>query len=193
MRLNYLKQKIQGWIPQQPSNHSTKLRHYSTPIVILAVTIFSLSLFVVSSTFFFEYSAVRQLPVNTNVDNSTIPTIAESTVIPQENLNKETTQNNSLLSEDQALSIALPIIQQYAEENNRKIDSVNATLTHGFWKVSANFQWSGPPSLVPVYDENGTVTAYKDPTNPQLWIFGYVIDIRPDSGEIFYSEAQGVM
>ena len=185
--LNVLK-KLRSWCPQPQDRLSTKIKSYSKPTAIVVGTL----ILAISVTFIFTQYAltqsVAQAPIiktpTENSLNASIAPISEPTPTPNLDLNK----TNSLLTQDQALSIAMPIIQQYAEENNRKIDSVNATLTNGFWKVSANFQWAGPPSLVPVNDENGTVT-----NNPQLWIFGYVIDIKPESGEIFYSQAQGVM
>jgi hypothetical protein len=75
----------------------------------------------------------------------------------------------------------MPIIQQYIQENNRTIKSVNATLAHGLWVIRADFVWAGIPHSLDTSNDS------------QQWIYGYVVDIQPDNGQITYSCPQGVM
>lgn len=116
-------------------------------------------------------------------------TTDEPTPTPTISSNNET-QTNSPISEDQALSIAMPIIQQYAEENNRTIGNVTAysyselsskrnlvfyyVPTNGSsWYIEAGFSPTDSVHLNPI-----------DSSNPQQWICGYQVVIMADTGKI---------
>jgi hypothetical protein len=117
MKLNYLKQIIRGWLPPEP-NSLHNIRRYSAPIAIgLAVTLISISVFAASSNFIFGSTAVRPLS----------PVIGVNDTAAQNNTQAATPQNTTL-TQEQALAMAMPIIQQYAAENNRTILYVNVTL-----------------------------------------------------------------
>ncbi len=178
MKFAYLKQKIRGWLPPQPSPY-TRLRHYSVPIAVgLAIAVLSISLFVVSSTFLFSPATVKPMPI-ADQGNSTNPTVEPTpTTLPTSTPTPKPT--SSQITEDKALKIAMPVITQYAQENGRTIESVNATLAHGLWVVRADFVWGGIPHSDDISDS-------------QLWIYGYVVDIQPESGQITYSCPQGIM
>ncbi|MCW4047878.1 MAG: hypothetical protein NWE99_10045 [Candidatus Bathyarchaeota archaeon] len=204
MKLDYLKRKIRGWLPPQPSNLSSKIKHYSVPIAVgLAVTIFSLSLFAISSNFF-AGSSITAPPVDTSVGNT-----------DNQNSTTVTSQQNSTITEEQALNIAMPIIVQYARENNRTITNVTAEsalmadyglrggptfeqiLTKGkvtryypVWVVRAAFQWT-KPQPEPVYDANGTIVGNRWPSNA-TWINGFDVAIWADNGQVASAGPQGV-
>ena len=55
--------KIRQWCPEPPNHFPSNLKHYSAPIaIVLAATIFSVSFFMVSSTYLFN-QPVAQVPV----------------------------------------------------------------------------------------------------------------------------------
>jgi hypothetical protein len=95
--------------------------------------------------------------------------------------------NPKLLSKDQALSIGMPLIQKYAQENNRTIQSVNATLSNKTqnpqWNIMAHFVWTNPNITL-----NGTLR-----NDPQAYVYGFDVLIKADNGQVFYSGPQGIM
>lgn len=97
-------------------------------------------------------------------------------------------QGTSLIGEAEAQSIALPLIKQYAKENNRTIESVNAFFyetkyvqdlrgnqTYPCWEINAKF-----------IDSNHT--AGKE---DQFWIGGYDVGVWADTGEVCWSQISG--
>jgi cytoskeletal protein RodZ len=102
-----------------------------------------------------------------------------------------TPQNNSLITEEQAKQIAMPLIQQYANEHNRTITTVNATFYSNF---KAN---SFPPSQQSVTFPGwlinaGYVRAPQD-SGEQYWILGYQVIVRADTGQVYSSNVAGIM
>jgi hypothetical protein len=195
MKLHRIKQKIRGWLPPQPTNSSSKLRHYSVPIAIGIAIAISISLFVVAETFLISPAAIKPIPINPEPENSTNPTTEPTqTASPSPTATPMPTSTST--TKEQAITIAMPIIQQYANEHDRTIKSINATLgycTEDCWIVQAHFEWSGIPSSIPIYDENGTITGYKFPDNADLWIFGYDVAVGIRNGTIHDIGVQGVM
>ena len=142
MKLNYLKQIIRGWLPPEP-NSFHNIRRYSAPIAIgLAVTLISISVFAASSNFIFGSTVVRPLSPNTGVNDTAA-----------QNITHAAASQNTTLTREQALAIAMPIIQQYATENNRII--TNVTVSSG---TMADLEGSrGGPTLEQILSE-GNVT-----------------------------------
>ncbi len=103
-------------------------------------------------------------------------------------------QNNSLITEEEALKIAMPLIEQYANENNRTIITVNAS----FYPSSRDLSGSrGGSSLEDLGKENVTwlsspcwqIDARFDPVkyeddHEQYYTTGYCVLIWADNGEI---------
>ncbi len=102
-------------------------------------------------------------------------------------------QNNDQVSTaEEALNIAKPLIEQYAEENNRTITSMEATLRDSSPPISSLGEIEADTSHRSHWD----VEADFEPVNDvesglQHWIYGYHVDVWADTGEIRYHEAQG--
>jgi hypothetical protein len=92
----------------------------------------------------------------------------------------------------EAITIAMPTVEQYAKENNRTITTVEAT-----------FSDSSPPSTSLGEIANDTLSRPHwgievgfEPVNDidvgiQYWIYGYYIEVWADTGEIRYYNEQG--
>ena len=64
MSIRKIIKNFRDWCPQSPSRLLTKLKNYSAPLaIVLVVTLFSVTFFVVSSSLLFESSAVKTLPI----------------------------------------------------------------------------------------------------------------------------------
>jgi cytoskeletal protein RodZ len=102
-----------------------------------------------------------------------------------------TPQNNSLITEEQAIQIAMPTIEQYANEHNRTITTVKATFYPNFktgsWP-SVSLSVSFPAWLV----EASYARAPED-SGEQYWIFGYQVIVQAETGQIYSSNAAGIM
>ena len=190
---------FRNWCPQTPDRLPTKLKSYSAPIaVVLAATlIFGVSFSLLSSQFIFSHS-VPQIPVvEQPTDNSSQPS-ASPTPAPE-------TNSTALISKEEALSIAMPIIDKYAQENNRTITSVDASLgqtstmsditghfanpshpmaSNPSWLINAQFATIGDPNSIRL--PNGT-----NPTNDQYWITGYQVSLWANNGQVFSSNVLG--
>jgi hypothetical protein len=118
-----------------------------------------------------EASATPNQAADANTSNSNITSNASTA-----NTNSE---NNSLITEDDALRTAMPYINQYATENNRAITNVTATF-HTDWGSR------------PVWDVFGRYDR-TNITGSEYWIIGYEVVIRADNGEIDYQQAYGIM
>ncbi len=212
MNKKNIKREIRGWLPPQPNNPLTKLKHYSVPIAIgLTVAILSLSLFAFSSNLLFSGSAVRSPPIPVSSSNDTV---TENVTMPTAS---PTPLNITRLTEDEAINIALPIIQKYATENSRTIINVTAswgmmadmgkrggpTLQQAIqgdhntfwyypaWLVTANFQFTMPQLVDVTCDSNGTISGGHYPSDA-TWIYGYEVDVWADTGQIAGSHPEGV-
>ena len=86
----------------------------------------------------------------------------------------ETQNSSSLITEEEALKIATPTIEQYAKEHNRTITGIYASLnaTAPAWHVSASF------ARIEL-----DFTAIGEDAK-QCWIIGYHAYVRADTGEI---------
>lgn len=86
---------------------------------------------------------------------------------------------NPLISNNEAISIATPYINQYATEYNRTVTNVTATF-HTDWGTR------------PVWDVFGGYDR-TNITGGQYWIIGYEVVVYADNGQIDYKQAYGVM
>jgi hypothetical protein len=87
-------------------------------------------------------------------------------------LSLELSQNNSLITEKEAVNIARPLITQYTAENNRTVANMSTTfLTSKFWNGT---DWSNRPrwKIYAQFDRSDYTSG-----NPQYWIIGYVVEI----------------
>ncbi len=103
-------------------------------------------------------------------------------------LSLELSQHNSLLTENEAVNIARPLINQYTAENNRTVANMTTTfLTSKFWNDT---DWSTRPRWNIYAQFDRSAYTYRD---PQYWIIGYVVEVWADTAEIHYHEEYGVM
>ncbi|MCW3983792.1 MAG: hypothetical protein NWE96_07330 [Candidatus Bathyarchaeota archaeon] len=219
MNLNTLKRAIRGWLPEQP-NTLQKIRQHSTPLAVgVVITALSLSVFLVSSNIV-GYSAVKTVPVLPDTVPEQIIPEATATATPQPTTPPLNVTN---LTEEQALAIAEPIIQQYAAENNRVITSIKAQLGMGpddgsrggltlpqvivlnLTASEKHNKFSYYPVWVidatfqweypkPVYEYDENGTIIGGHFQEgATWIFGYTVTIWADTGEIKSHGENGVM
>lgn len=91
---------------------------------------------------------------------------------------------NSTISEEQAINTAKPYYNDYAQQNNRQIQSVHATLDH----ITDTGELRGNGTMMyPTW----TITAeFSDPNDEG--IYGYSVMVWADTGEVYNHEPQGV-
>lgn len=94
------------------------------------------------------------------------------------NLQESNMTISSVLTDDQAIEIALPNINQYAGENNRAIKTVNATFYNSTVTKGATWEVVALFNLV-----RGT--------GVQDWIDGYTVSIWAENGTVYYAEERG--
>lgn len=193
--------KLKSWCPQPQDRLTTKLKSYSKPTgIAIAVTLILVVSFSLILTNYALTQSVAQAPIiKTPIEtsNGTLPTTSPSPT------------NTTLMTKDEALSMAMPIIQQYAIENNRTITYVNASLG----KTTNSTR--GGPTIEQVLQGNISVadaqkhfiyypmwaivanfdlSIYANKTYPSNapWehngeIIGYSVKIWADTGQIFDS------
>jgi len=95
---------------------------------------------------------------------------------PKGTIQESNAVKGQVSTDDQAMKIAMPSIEQYTTENNRTIKTLNAT----FYNSTKGAVWE--------------VVAVFDPvrgTGIQDYIDGYDVSIWANNGEIYYAEEQG--
>jgi predicted PurR-regulated permease PerM len=95
-----------------------------------------------------------------------------------DNLQESNMTISSVLTDDQAIEIALPNINQYTGENNRTIKTVNATFYNS--TVTKGATWE----VVALFD-------LVRGTGVQDWIDGYTVSIWAENGTVYYAEERG--
>jgi hypothetical protein len=91
---------------------------------------------------------------------------------------------NYAVTKEEAISLAMTYIEPYARENNRTIESINATL----WYVSDYKGSRGNSSQVyPEWEVSAKFDGLKD------YVFGYSVLVWADNGEIRSAGPQGYM
>jgi hypothetical protein len=190
-----------------------KLRFYSLIALFLA---FCLIIPIAATTVLSQPS--NQEPTTTPADETTNPsptpkvndfeTNSSTLNIPQATPNSS--NPSTLLTKDEALKIAMPLIEAYASENGRVISSVNATFRANV-KDIYGFRTDHPSPFEPIMDPskissypNWQVEAFFEPTadsyapghmpsTPQGWVNGYSVLIWADNGQIEGACAQALM
>ena len=118
----------------------------------------------------------------------------------------KTTENCTSLTQQQAIDMAMPIIEKYAEENNRTITNITATLalsrddgTRGGPTFEEVFAMDLPPGkshdqywYFPAWTVRATFDSFTN-ENLQYWIVGYTVTIWADTGLIKTASEDGVM
>jgi hypothetical protein len=90
------------------------------------------------------------------------------------------------ISSDQAYSIAIPYIKEYAQETNRVIVRIDVSFSNDYPDADG---LRGEPFLrYPMWE----VSAYF-PTLEEYGVFGYSVFIWADTGQLFNKGAQGIM
>ncbi|MCW3995383.1 MAG: hypothetical protein NWE98_04440 [Candidatus Bathyarchaeota archaeon] len=112
--------------------------------------------------------------------------------------------HTALLTEDEALAIAMPVIEQYATENNRVIASINVTFSASVRDIYGS-RTDNPTPLEPINGQSypqWTIKASFKPTNNSPTsdnspfhnseISGYCVLIWADNGQIRSASVQGM-
>jgi hypothetical protein len=118
---------------------------------------------------------------------------------------------SSLMTEKEALELAVPLIEKYANENGRTITEVKATFNSDLRDLMG---FRGGPSLGELL-ENPNLQAQSYPkwliiaafakldieynpqsggeasSNPQYWIDGFEVSIWADTGEVYWAVPRG--
>ena len=115
-----------------------------------------------------------------------------------------------LLTKDEALKIAIPLIEEYATNHNRVISSVNATFCSSV-KDLYGMRTSNPSPYQPITDPHmilsypqWSIDAVFEPTNDSYapghnpstaegWIYGFNVLIWADNGQIRSATPQCLM
>jgi len=130
----------------------------------------------------------------------------------------DASDNSSLLTEEQALQIAMPLIEEYVRENNRTIatvkthfslsvrdfagsrggPSLSSLLQNFSTSELQNYPWPTYPSwsVEAVFDPYLATPLGPDgkmPSDPQYYIIGYCVLIWADNGQIRTTNEQGKM
>jgi hypothetical protein len=186
-------------------------------VATLLVVCLSLSIFF-SIQFSVNASVEEQNPMPTATPNPPTPTpTTQPSETPTCTSQPTPTATPTLMTEEEALAIATPLIDQYAAENNRTITSIKATFisnmkdmwgarggpsaadalvnrtkvsTYPAWMVESTFEWQRP-HLVTIQDENGTVISSQWVPDPPIFVDGFDVGIWADNHQIFYSAEQG--
>ncbi len=165
----------------------------------------SLAICIIIPIFLLKYNPIFfSVGQNTNANRLA----ANDTLTTQEPANDSTaspspsTVNITRLTEDEALKIAMPIINEYATENNRTIISINAA----FYANVTDLEGSrGGPSLYNLTQQNISASELKNiqwSSYPEWaisaqfqgvkdYIHGYIVLIWADNGEIRSASPQG--
>ena len=125
-------------------------------------------------------------------DLSAQQTTSTNPILPAALPSPTNSSQNSLITKEEAVNIAMPYIDQYATENNRTIANVTAIFFKSFnsgnrsgWNVNAEFvQVCGPVDIW---------TNTSAPNDPQYWIIGYQVSVYADGGEIADQGVYGIM
>ena len=165
-------------------------KHVYGLIAILFVVCLSLSIFF--SLQLNVNAAVRDQPdapeAATTPNQTPIPT--NQTTLISTNTPAPSTQNSSELTEDQALSIAMPYINQYATENNRTITTVSKTFVENSdygpaWFIEAMFEKVDNGYI------SGNITNSNE-VDPRHWIIGYEIVVL-NNGQVVNCQVVGII
>jgi len=87
------------------------------------------------------------------------------------------------ISKEQAINIALPYIQQYVQEKNRVIESLDAELHF-------DRDWDGTRGDIYIIYPEWTVDANFTKSPSDLWVFGYTVSVWADKGQVSRSIPQ---
>jgi hypothetical protein len=176
---------------------------YSIVTAILAVCLV-LSIYV-SLQFSVNASLQDQNPSQTSPSPTIIAT-AQPTSVPTPNLTTADPTPHPLLTEDEALKLAMPLIEAYASENGRVISSVNVTFCTAFDTegmrsgVDNNESSTNPADIIaafrnapgyPAWSVEAHFTPIEDShalehitASEQAHVLGYYVSIWADTGKI---------
>jgi hypothetical protein len=110
-------------------------------------------------------------------------------------------ENSSFIARDEALSLAMPYITQYATEHERNITTINATFDPSAVILNGsrgpsftdlktpNLQWHS----YPVWHITASFQQVDDEENAEHWVTGYSVCIYADDGEIANSQPYGII
>ena len=178
-----------------------------TCTVVAAVLVVCLVLSVYLSLQFSVNASIRdqnltQASPNPNPTSTTQPTDAPT------NTSLAIPTQRPLLTKDEALKIAMPLIEEYAINHNRVISSVNATFCSSVRDLGG-MRTGNPSPYQPITDPDmilsypqWSVDATYQPTSDSLapghmpstaegWIYGFNVLIWADNGQIRSSTSQG--
>jgi hypothetical protein len=170
-------------------------------------------------------AATLSLSPSSQLDSSAVPT-AEPTSTPTSNsilnntgtinatTNTDSQEKSALLTKEDALAMAMPIIEQFTAENNRTITHVDVSFNPAVKDING---FRGEPDLNKLFAQNATpgeiikaqnnaptypawsITAGFERSadivwgDPQYWVVGYTVAIWADTKQIYSSNPDGVM
>jgi hypothetical protein len=206
-----------NWCPEPQAPAQQMLRQYSKPILaVLIITIIAASAIAAASLGFSQSIVATPALIDQTIRNNATPTptlsptpIEKPAVTPAPTINNagHTSTNpnmwpNSgeinksvtptpipLIPQEQAIEIAMPLINQYAADHNRTITTITASFSplcripNGS-SLSDPFQgWLIEASYVRTGQETGA----------EYYIFGYQVIVRAENGQVAFSNVEGYM
>ena len=101
------------------------------------------------------------------------------------------TENSTLITEEEALALAMPLIEQYAQDNNRSISGVKAIFKQNVADLEGIR--TGSAWFVGAYFDQVSLTMDNGKGNPGYWIHGYSVCIWADTSQIYDSHVMCVI
>jgi hypothetical protein len=126
-------------------------------------------------------------PTNQTVDNPTNTPLPSPTKTP-------------LMTEDDALAMATPLIEQYASENNRTITSIKATFYPSYTDLD-KVRGSASTCVYPEWTVEATFASLgylglplngPPPNDIQYFIYGFIVGIWADNHQLWDTHPQAV-
>ena len=154
------------WCPQPTDNRNTKQKTYSKQIfaILTATLIVGISFSFISPQFNVS-PTLPNVPLIIDQPGNSSQSSVPSTTFPA--IKEET----SLISEKEAIKIAMPFFNQYAMANNSTIAIVDTV----FYKLNES---------VPVWDVIGACRGTPSENNASSWILNYKVTVFAESGQI---------
>jgi hypothetical protein len=98
----------------------------------------------------------------------------------------------SVSTAEEAVAIAMPLVEQYADENNRTITNVEATFSESSYPDRLLGETKNDTSHRPHWGVEATFEPLNDiEVGVQHWIDGYFVEVWADTGEIRQHNEQG--
>jgi hypothetical protein len=220
-----------NWCPEPQTSSQQMLRQYSKPILaLLIVSIITASAIAAASLAFSQSIAATPLVIDQTIRNATNPTLTPTqtekpAVTPTPTINNARDSSNPnewpnpgeiakaasptptpLLTQDQAIEIAMPLINQYATNHNRTITTIKATFSANSrtytmpYPPGTNLTTLPTPLATPIISDpfpgwliDAAYVRTGQDTGAEYWIVGYQVVVRADNGQVASSNVAGII